>query len=106
MSAANSVEPDHNDIAYVAVPSSTVVAAGLGSGTALLDLRTNQYFSLDEVGTLIWQSLQQPRSRAALVQGVTEAYEIDAESCARDVDLLLGDLVDAALVEVRPGQSS
>jgi hypothetical protein len=83
------------------VASDNVVAADLGEGMALLNLATNEYFSLNEVGAFVWGILQTPRLRADVVRAVMDAYEVAEGACAVDVDLLLEELRHAALAEQR-----
>ena len=83
------------------VAADNVVTADLGDGLALLDLRTNQYFSLNDVGAFVWQELQTPKRREEIVDAVTERYEVSAADCAPDIDALLEEFRDAALVEQR-----
>ena len=87
------------DAAWIA--SDNVVAAELGEGLALLNLSTNEYFSLNEVGAFVWGILQAPRLRADLVRAVMDAYEVAEATCALDVDLLLEELKHAELAEQR-----
>jgi hypothetical protein len=79
-----------------------VVATELGDGLALLNLRTNEYFSLNDVGAFVWGELQSPQSRDALIRAMTEKYDVSADICANDLDLLLEDLRNASLAEPRP----
>lgn len=85
-----------------AAPRNYVVSTELGEGLALLDLRSNVYFSLSEVGTVIWQAIQEPATRDDLVTRVTELYDVAPEECAPDIDALLGELLDANLIDLRP----
>ena len=89
---------DNEPLFHVASPES-VVSTDLGSGLALLDLRSNEYFTLDAVGAFIWDKMRSPHSRRELIQAVIDEYETTAEDCASDVDALLKDLTDAALIE-------
>ena len=89
----------HSDAAWMA--SDEVVAANLGDGVALLNLRTNEYFSLNEVGAFVWAVLQSPQPRGAIISAVTDKYEVAADVCASDLDLLLEDLKSASLIEQR-----
>ncbi|MDB5622527.1 MAG: PqqD family protein [Devosia sp.] len=73
----------------------------LGDGIALLDLRINEYFTLNGVGAFLWRQLQAPQSRAALIDAVLAEYQADPANCASDIDSMLGDLIAAKLVEVR-----
>jgi hypothetical protein len=44
---------------------------------------------LDETGTFIWNLLRDPRSRAEIVQAVTEEFEVEPDLAARDVEAFL-----------------
>jgi len=79
------------------VASDKVVAADLGEGLALLNLSTNEYFSLNEVGAFVWGVLQTPKPRDDIVRAVMEAYEVAESACSTDIDLLLEELKNAAL---------
>lgn len=82
-----------------AVSGDRVVSTDLGDGLALLDLRSNVYFSLDEVGAVIWKALQEPHSKAELIDHVLAIYEVDRQQCANDVEVLLDELQSANLIE-------
>lgn len=79
--------------------SNKVVVTELGEGLALLNLITNEYFSLNDVGAFVWSLLQTPRPRGEVVRAVVEAYEVAEAACAADVDRLLEELRHAALAE-------
>ncbi|WP_172122477.1 MULTISPECIES: PqqD family protein [unclassified Devosia] len=88
-------------LTFRAVNGDAVLTTALGDGLALLDLRANEYFTLNGVGALLWRRLQAPQSKAELIQAVQAEYDVDAASCAGDVDLMLDDLIAAKLVDVR-----
>ena len=85
-----------------AAPRNFVVSTQLGEGLALLDLRSNVYFSLSEVGTIVWETLQAPTTKAEIVERVVAVYDVTTEQCEDDIDALLGELVDARLADVHP----
>ncbi|RYE09994.1 MAG: PqqD family protein [Hyphomicrobiales bacterium] len=80
--------------------SANVVSTDLGNGLALLDLTSNTYFSLNDVGAFLWSQMDTPMSRNDLVDAVVREYEVTPELCSADVDQLLGELKEAALVIV------
>jgi hypothetical protein len=57
-------------------------------------------FTLDNVGSRIWELLAQPIAGERLVEVVCSEYEVPAEQARRDVDELLGDLLDVRLIRV------
>ena len=90
---------DGAETLWVVASPENVVSTDLSGGTALLDLRTGQYFTLDGVGSLVWTLLQTPSSRTRIVDAILEEYEVAPDECDRDVEALLGELQTAALVE-------
>lgn len=54
---------------------------------------------LNEVGTLVWGSIDGARSEADLVALVTESFEVTPDQAARDVGAFLDELAAASLVE-------
>ena len=89
--------PDDTWLALLLCDGPDPFACGLGEGLALLNLGTNEYFSLNEVGAFIWRVLQTPRARADIIRAVMEAFEVAEDACAADIDFLLEELKNAAL---------
>jgi hypothetical protein len=76
-----------------------VRAARVGDELVLLDLRRNSYFTLNATGALVWDRLAAGATLAELGEALTRAFEVDAETAARDARELVGELLDAGLVE-------
>lgn len=81
-----------------------VVACALDGDSAHLDLDTSKYYKLNTVGTLVWQSIATPTSVEVLRAIVADAYDVDAETSARDLDALLEALARASLVTITDAQ--
>jgi len=73
----------------------------LGDDTVILDLKAGLYFSLTNVGAMIWQLIQQPKSVKELREAILETFEVEREVCERDLQALLRDLATRNLVEIR-----
>ena len=83
--------------------SSEVVFQEVAGECVLLDLRTEEYFGLDEVGTMIWQSLADGQSVDIIIPRLLETYEVDEATLRGDVDSLLNELQSSGLiVEANP----
>lgn len=78
--------------------STDVVSTPLGDGEALLDLVSNTYFSLNEVGAFVWRLLEHPLTRGDILEAVVAEYDVSKANCEADIDLLITELRDAALV--------
>jgi hypothetical protein len=83
----------------VTAPAERVLTTHIGTGMALLDLASNEYFSIDEVGSFIWEQLRRPITIEAIIAAVAERYEIAPEACADDVRTLVKELRDANLLQ-------
>ena len=67
----------------------------------LLDLNSEQYFGLDEIGARIWSLLESGAGESAVVDTLLEEYEVEKETLQADVAELLDQLTEAGLVEMR-----
>ena len=89
--------------------STTVVTAEdalstkIDGETVILHQDVGKYYGLNEVGTFIWELLQQPRSVGELCQEVVTAYGVERERCRNDIEELLVDLVEKNLVQLMDG---
>ncbi|WP_410216365.1 PqqD family protein [Paracoccus sp. (in: a-proteobacteria)] len=82
---------------YIASPD--CVACAVDDGVAILDLRSNTYFSLDPVGADVWQQLSAPSSLDDLATAIADQYMITAGECRRDIAKLLEDMTKHGLVQ-------
>ncbi|TKX47228.1 PqqD family protein [Halorubrum sp. SD690R] len=68
--------------------------------TVILHPDVGKYYGLNEVGTFVWELLQEPRSVDELCREVVDAYEVDRDRCRSDVEDLLVELVEKDLVRL------
>ena len=79
--------------------SRDVLFQEVGGETVLLDLASEQYFGLDEVGTRIWQLLNEGLGQGAMVDVLLDEYEVERARLETDVRELIGSLLEAGLIE-------
>jgi hypothetical protein len=89
-----------SDVAVV-VASNDQFSCPLGDDTVILDLKAGLYFSLDNVGAMVWQLIQQPKTVKDLRQAILDEFEVSSEVCERDLVALLRDLAERRLIEIR-----
>ena len=70
----------------------------VGGQLVLLNLETEQYYGLNEVGAHIVTRLTEQPFEAALA-GLTNDFEVDVTILHRDVENLVGDLLQAGLLK-------
>lgn len=61
--------------------------------------RERSIHRLDEVGTFIWDILEQPHTRADIVARVVEEFDVDPDTAEQDTRQFLDLLVQKHLVE-------
>jgi hypothetical protein len=72
--------------------------------SVLLNLKNEQYYGLDEVGTSMWQALTTKDSIQAAYNALLDEYAVEPETLRRDLEDLLGKLTEQGLVEISNGE--
>jgi len=80
--------------------SPEVMLQELGGEAVLLDLKSESYFGLDEVGTRIWRLVEQHGDLKVVHATLLEEYDVESSRLERDLEDLIGRLVEAGLVNV------
>ena len=81
--------------------TSEQISSKVAGETVILNHSKGAYYGLDEVGVLIWDTLEKgPQTIESLCEVVTGEYEIDVETCKSDIDGLLKELISEKLVEI------
>ncbi len=78
--------------------SPDVISQEVSGETVLLDLESENYFGLDEVGTRIWQLIKESGDLNTLYSTLLEEYEVSAEQLQQDLDALLGKIEKLGLI--------
>jgi len=66
----------------------------------LLDLRGEQYYSLDEVGTRVWALLAEHGDLDIVCSQLLVRYDVDEATLRRDLRLFVLELVEKGLVDI------
>jgi hypothetical protein len=74
------------------------VAQPVRGATALLNVRTEEYFSLNEVGARVWALIDGQRPLADIVATLQSEYDVDEAELRADVEELLADLAASGLI--------
>jgi hypothetical protein len=76
-----------------------VIARQLGSETVLLNLKNEQYYSLDEVGSSMWSALISAPNVIAAEEQLLNEYAVDRETLSKDLSEFLKKLIAEGLLE-------
>ena len=76
------------------------VSCDLSGEAVILNLNSGMYYGIDEIGSLVWSVLEEPRTLQYLREIILNGYDVDPETCGRDVTAFLKDMHSAGLIEI------
>ncbi len=85
--------------ARLAVPAD-VLMRDLGGEAVLLNLKSEMYFGLDEVGTRMWSLLTASPSIQAAYEALLAEYAVEPEALRTDLETLVSALMERGLLEL------
>ena len=85
--------------ARIIVPDGVLVQELQGE-SVLLNVNTENYYGLDEVGTRMWAVLSETPSIAEAIDTLLEEYEVERSILESDVDDLLTELLEKKLIKI------
>ena len=94
------------DGARTFVRTDDYISTKLDGEEVILHSESEQYFGLNEVGTRLWDSLEEPRTVDELVATIREDFDVSEEQSRRDVESFLADLEGADLVTLSNASGS
>jgi len=77
--------------------SNEALSQEVNGETVILDLQSESYFGLDEVGTRIWQLLQEEKDLQKVFDALLQEYDVEAEQLEQDLIELVDKLIEAGL---------
>lgn len=78
--------------------SADVLAAHLDGEAVLLHMESKDYFRLNDTAAWVWKGLERGLDVDAIVASLTERYEVAPQSARGEVEALLQELEERALV--------
>ena len=78
--------------------SDEVICQVLDDESVLLDLASENYLGLDEVGTRIWQLIDDGETMRSVVATMLDEYDTSEETLVGDLDKFLNDLQTQGLI--------
>lgn len=91
------------DFANRVVVPEQVLVRQLDDEIVILDLASESYFGLDDVGTAMWNEVTNADSIEQAYNTLLEQYEVEPEVLRSDLQTLLQQLLDQQLLEIRAG---
>lgn len=79
-------------------PASGVAARFVGGETVVVDLDTEQYFSLNATGTVVWTVVSAGEPTASAADQLVEQFDVNPQQASNDVEELVAELVENGLL--------
>jgi len=76
------------------------VSCDLAGEAVILNLKSGQYFGLNEVGTRIWNLIQEPKTVGAVFDALLKEYAVTLDQLERDLSAVLEEMTKNDLIEV------
>lgn len=74
------------------------LASKIHDEIVMVDVTQGNYFGLNSVGSVIWELLDKPKSIDEICSSLMEEYDIDLDSCKKEVSDFIEDLKKQKLV--------
>jgi len=81
--------------------SPDVISQEVSGETVLLDLESENYFGLDEVGTRIWQLIKETNDLNSIFKTLLTEYEVSEERLQQDLTVLLTEIEGLGLITLK-----
>jgi hypothetical protein len=77
-----------------------IVASDIDDEKVMMSVERGQYYGLDPVGSRVWELIENPIRVSDLIDALLLKYDVDRETCERDVLAFLGELSEDGLLRV------
>jgi hypothetical protein len=84
----------------IVVRDSEPIATTIDDEVVMLSPRAQAYFGLGSVGSEIWKAIEHPRRVDDICAALMQEFEVDADTCQREVLAFLDDLVGRKLARI------
>ena len=78
-----------------------IVATEMDGEYLIMSIEQGSYIALRDVSARIWELLEKPQTPAALVEALLGEYAVDPDTCEREVNDFLKEMVDCNLITIR-----
>lgn len=95
-------QPAELSLESVIVRASSVVDAEVDGEVVAMSVVKGTLYGLDPIASRIWNMIAVPTRLGDLCTNLVAEYDVDAETCARDVLALLRDLHREGVIETAP----
>ena len=85
--------------------ANNILDSAVGADFVALNIQLGKCFGMEEVSAEVWRLLSTPSTLDELCAKLSEAYDVDDNTCRLDVGNLLSEMIEAGLVETQAGST-
>jgi hypothetical protein len=89
-----------------AVVDPEVMIRTVGGESVILDLKTERYLGLNDVGTRMWSAITGAASIQSAYEALLAEYDVEPDRLRVELDDLIGKLVAQGLITLTPSNES
>jgi hypothetical protein len=89
-----------------AVVDPDVMIRTVGGESVILDLKTERYLGLNDVGTRMWSAITGAASIQSAYETLLAEYDVEPERLRTELDKLLDQLLEQGLITLAPSTES
>ena len=78
-----------------------IVASDIDGETVMMSVENGKYYGLDDIGSRIWELIERPVKVSDLVNTLLERFDVDRETCEKDVLEFLNGLNEDKIAVVK-----
>ena len=84
----------------VVSPIEDIVVSDIDDEKVMMSVENGQYYNLDSVGSRVWELIIKPVKVSELIDALLLKYDVDRETCERDVLAFLSELHKDGILQV------
>lgn len=77
-----------------------IVASDIDDEKVMMSIEKGQYYSLDPVGSRVWEFIENPIKVSDLIDALLLKYDVDRRTCERDVLAFLDEINEDGILQV------
>ena len=77
-----------------------IVASDIDDEKVMMSVEKGRYYGLDPVGSRVWELIEKPIRVSELIDKLLPKYDVDRETCERDVLAFLEELHQDGILQV------
>jgi hypothetical protein len=78
-----------------------IVASDIDGETVMMSIENGKYYGMDDIGSRIWELIEKPIKVSDLIATLLEKFDVDRETCERDVPKFLNELNEDKILAVK-----